>query len=78
VRRKTAKRNGNNVKPRRPSSICICLSNITDYGLDSLAAVEFRNCVRMDLKAEAATLDVLPATSVEELTQEIAARLIAA
>jgi hypothetical protein len=48
------------------------------YGLDSLAAVEFRNWVRMDLKAEVTTLDILSATSVEELTQKIAARLTAA
>jgi hypothetical protein len=32
----------------------------------------------MDLKAEVTTLDVLSAASVKELTQKIAARLIAA
>lgn len=49
-----------------------------NYGLDSLAAVEFRNWTRLELKAEVTTLDILSATSVEQLAQKIVARLTAA
>ncbi|KAE8392501.1 hypothetical protein BDV23DRAFT_192476 [Aspergillus alliaceus] len=50
----------------------------SSYGLDSLAAVEFRNWVRFELKAEVTNLDIISATSLEQLAQKIVARLTAA
>ncbi|KAJ5773670.1 hypothetical protein N7457_008566 [Penicillium paradoxum] len=50
----------------------------SSYGLDSLAAVEFRNWVRLELKAEVTTLDIISATSLEQLAQKIVGRLTAA
>ncbi|KAB8230322.1 uncharacterized protein BDW43DRAFT_314191 [Aspergillus alliaceus] len=50
----------------------------SSYGLDSLAAVEFRNWVRLELKAEVTTLDIISATSLEQLAQKIVARLTVA
>ncbi|KAJ5961308.1 uncharacterized protein N7479_008458 [Penicillium vulpinum] len=50
----------------------------SSYGLDSLAAVEFRNWVRLELKVEVTTLDIISATSLEQLAQKIVARLTAA
>ncbi|KAM3497810.1 hypothetical protein MY10362_008850 [Beauveria mimosiformis] len=48
------------------------------YGLDSLAAVEFRNWVRLELKAEVTTLDIISATSVEYLADKVVVSLTAA
>lgn len=48
---------------------------LASYGMDSLAAVEFRNWARLDLKAELTTLEVANATSLHALCEKIAARM---
>jgi acyl carrier protein len=45
------------------------------YGLDSLAAVEFRNWLRLELKVEVTTLDITTAASLMALCEKIATRL---
>jgi acyl carrier protein len=45
------------------------------YGLDSLAAVELRNWVRMTLAVELTTLDVMNAASVGELGDKIVGKM---
>ncbi|KAL8895775.1 MAG: hypothetical protein Q9192_003453 [Flavoplaca navasiana] len=48
---------------------------LSSYGLDSLAAVEFRNWVRMELGAELTTLDITNAASLIALCGKIVARI---
>ena len=48
---------------------------LTSYGMDSLAAVEFRNWVRMELGAELTTLEITNATSLFALCEKIIAKL---
>ena len=48
---------------------------LSNYGLDSLAAVEFRNWVRMELGAELTTLDITNATSLIALCEKIITRI---
>lgn len=48
---------------------------LSSYGLDSLAAVEFRNWVRMELEAELTTLDITNAASLIALCERTAARI---
>ena len=45
------------------------------YGLDSLAAVELRNWVRMELGAELTTLDITNASSLITLCEKLVSRL---
>ncbi|KAI1081716.1 hypothetical protein F5B20DRAFT_579046 [Whalleya microplaca] len=45
------------------------------YGLDSLAAVELRNWVRMELGAELSTLDITNANSLVSLGEKLVSRL---
>lgn len=52
--------------PARPISI---------YGLDSLAAVEFRNWVRKVLGAELSTLEIVNATSLISLCEKIISKI---
>lgn len=51
---------------------------LSSYGLDSLAAVEFRNWVRMDLGAELTTLEITNATSLTSLCEKIVSKITAA
>lgn len=51
---------------------------LSSYGLDSLAAVEFRNWVRMDLGAELTTLEITNATSLTSLCEKIVSKIMAA
>lgn len=44
---------------------------LTSYGLDSLAAVEFRNWVRLELGAELTTLDIMGASSLSALGEKV-------
>jgi acyl carrier protein len=48
---------------------------LSSYGLDSLAAVEFRNWVRMELGAELSTLEITNATSLVSLCEKIIAKI---
>jgi hypothetical protein len=48
---------------------------LSTYGLDSLAAVEFRNWVRMELGAELTTLDITNAASLIALCERIVSRM---
>ena len=48
---------------------------LSSYGLDSLAAVEFRNWVRMELGAELTTLDITNAASLIALCEKITSRI---
>ncbi|KAL6716017.1 hypothetical protein ACLMJK_006979 [Lecanora helva] len=48
---------------------------LSSYGLDSLAAVEFRNWVRMELGAELTTLDITNAVSLIALCEKITQRI---
>jgi acyl carrier protein len=52
--------------PARPLSV---------YGMDSLAAVEFRNWVRMNFGAELTTLDVMNATSLVALCEKVVTKM---
>ena len=51
---------------------------LSSYGLDSLAAVEFRNWVRMELGAELTTLDITNVASLIALCEKIVSRIQAA
>jgi hypothetical protein len=48
---------------------------LASYGLDSLAAVEFRNWARMELGAELTTLEIMGATSLFALGERIIAKI---
>ncbi|KAL3419948.1 beta-ketoacyl synthase domain-containing protein [Phlyctema vagabunda] len=48
---------------------------LTSYGLDSLAAVEFRNWVRMELSAELTTLEITNSSSVFALCEKIISKI---
>lgn len=48
---------------------------LSSYGLDSLAAVEFRNWVRMDLRAELTTLDITNSASLVALCEKIVVKM---
>ena len=48
---------------------------LASYGLDSLAAVEFRNWARMDLGAELTTLEITGASSLVALCGKIVAKM---
>ncbi|KAH6662359.1 hypothetical protein B0J14DRAFT_288058 [Halenospora varia] len=48
---------------------------LTSYGLDSLAAVEFRNWLRMELGAEFTTLEILGATSLFSMCEKIITKI---
>ena len=48
---------------------------LSSYGLDSLAAVEFRNWVRMELKAELTTLDITNSASLVALCDKIVSKM---
>ncbi|KAK7744645.1 Type I Iterative PKS [Cytospora paraplurivora] len=52
--------------------------NVSSYGLDSLAAVEFRNWSRAQLGAELTTLDVTSAPSLLSLAEKIVSKIQAA
>ncbi|KUI58109.1 hypothetical protein VP1G_05405 [Cytospora mali] len=56
-------------EPMEPSK------SLASYGMDSLAAVEFRNWARLDLKAELTTLEIANATSLHALCEKIVARI---
>lgn len=49
---------------------------LASYGLDSLAAVEFRNWVRMELGAELSTLEIMGATSLFSLCEKIITKVV--
>lgn len=49
--------------------------SLASYGLDSLAAVEFRNWARLELGAELTTLDITSATSLFSLCEKIIAKI---
>ncbi|KAK1975925.1 hypothetical protein LZ30DRAFT_785922 [Colletotrichum cereale] len=57
---------GEAMDPARPLSV---------YGMDSLAAVEFRNWVRMTFGAELTTLDVMNAASLMALCDKVVAKM---
>jgi hypothetical protein len=48
---------------------------LTSYGLDSLAAVEFRNWARLELGAELTTLEIMGAMSLFALGERIIAKI---
>ena len=48
---------------------------LSSHGLDSLAAVEFRNWVRMELGAELTTLDITNVASLIALCEKIVSRI---
>lgn len=48
---------------------------LSSYGLDSLAAVEFRNWVRMELRAELTTLDITNSASLVALCEKIVLKI---
>jgi hypothetical protein len=48
---------------------------LASYGLDSLAAVEFRNWARMELGAELTTLEIMGATSLFALGERVIAKI---
>ncbi|KAK2793589.1 putative secondary metabolism biosynthetic enzyme [Onygenales sp. PD_12] len=48
---------------------------LVSYGLDSLAAVEFRNWLRVELKVEVTALEITSASSLMALCEKIASRL---
>lgn len=48
---------------------------LLQYGMDSLAAVDFRNWVRTTLKVELTTLDIVNATSVMRLCEKVVSKL---
>lgn len=48
---------------------------LANYGMDSLAAVEFRNWVRMELGAELTTLEITNATSLFALGDKVIAKI---
>ncbi|KAJ5238512.1 polyketide synthase [Penicillium chermesinum] len=50
--------------------------SLDSYGLDSLAAVEFRNWLRLELKVEVTTLEITSAASLMALCERIASRLL--
>ncbi|KGO72702.1 Acyl transferase/acyl hydrolase/lysophospholipase [Penicillium italicum] len=50
--------------------------SLGSYGLDSLAAVEFRNWLRLELKVEVTTLEITSAASLMALCERIASRLL--
>ncbi|KAK0702400.1 reducing type I polyketide synthase [Lasiosphaeris hirsuta] len=49
---------------------------LATYGLDSLAAVEIRNWVRMTLGAELTTLEIVNATSLVALSEKIVSKIL--
>lgn len=49
--------------------------SLANYGLDSLAAVEFRNWARMELGSELTTLEVTNATSLVALCEKIISKI---
>ena len=49
--------------------------SLSSYGMDSLAAVEFRNWARMDLGADLTTLDVTNAASLIALCEKIVSKI---
>ncbi|KAK3356488.1 reducing type I polyketide synthase [Lasiosphaeria hispida] len=49
---------------------------LATYGLDSLAAVEIRNWVRMTLGAELTTLEIVNASSLVALSEKIVSKII--
>ena len=49
--------------------------SLASYGMDSLAAVEFRNWVRMEMGAELTTLEITNATSLFALGEKIIAKI---
>jgi hypothetical protein len=51
---------------------------LASYGLDSLAAVEFRNWARMELGAELTTLEIMGASSLFKLGERIIGKIRAA
>ena len=48
---------------------------LSAYGLDSLASVELRNWVRLELKAELTTLEINTAPSLITLCEKIVSKL---
>jgi aryl carrier-like protein len=48
---------------------------LLQYGMDSLAAVDFRNWVRMTLKVELTTLDIVNASSVVRLCEKVIGKM---
>ena len=49
--------------------------SLSVYGLDSLAAVEFRKWVGMELNAELTTLEIVNATSLIALCEKIVSKI---
>jgi acyl carrier protein len=50
--------------------------SLSTYGLDSLSAVEFRNWVRQELRAELTLLEITNASSLYSLCERIIAKLV--
>jgi hypothetical protein len=48
---------------------------LLQYGMDSLAAVDFRNWVRVTLKVELTTLDIINATSIMRLCEKVIGKM---
>jgi NADPH:quinone reductase-like Zn-dependent oxidoreductase/acyl transferase domain-containing protein/NAD(P)-dependent dehydrogenase (short-subunit alcohol dehydrogenase family) len=51
--------------------------SLSTYGIDSLAAVDLRNWLRVQLKAELTTLDILNASSLLVLCEKVVANVLA-
>ncbi|KAK4062498.1 uncharacterized protein Triagg1_9984 [Trichoderma aggressivum f. europaeum] len=51
---------------------------LASYGLDSLAAVEFRNRLRMELKVEVTIFEITTAASLSTFSEKVATRMIGA
>lgn len=57
---------GDGIEPGKP---------LMAYGLDSLAAVEFRNWIRQKIGVELSTLDIINASSLIALSEKLIAKL---
>jgi hypothetical protein len=51
------------------------MRQLLQYGMDSLAAVDFRNWVRMTLKVELTTLDIVNASSLMKLCEKVISKM---
>ncbi|KAH7307967.1 KR domain-containing protein [Stachybotrys elegans] len=52
--------------------------SLSSYGVDSLAAVDLRNWLKMNLQVELTTLDILNASSLRAMCEKVVGRLITA
>ena len=60
----------------RPSEPMEPAKPLASYGMNSLAAVELRNWIRMELGAQLMTLEITNATSLSALCEKIVTKLI--